>query len=291
MRSRSASLRRARPLLGTLVELSASGPARSLPGALEAAFAAIAEVGRLMSYHDAASELSLLNREAARRRVTVSAATYAVLKSALTLARASGGAFDPCVAPALVRLGFLPGPADDRTAHGWQHLELGRHSTVRFARPLALDLGGIAKGYAVDCAGERLERHGIVDYCVNAGGDLKVGARARAIEVRHPAEPRALVPLGSLAGVAVATSARYFAARAIGSAVVHPIIVPASAAAACYTGSISVIARRCIDADALTKVVAVAGAGAAPVLEAYGAEAHLLGESGAWSQLPARRAA
>src|SRR5258708_29054465 len=109
-----------------------------------------------------------MNREAVRRRVTGSAATYAVMRSAFALARASGGAFDPCVAPALVRFGFLPGQADARPAHGWQPLELGGHSTVRFARPLTLDLGGIAKGYAVDCAGEVLERHGIVDYCVNA---------------------------------------------------------------------------------------------------------------------------
>jgi thiamine biosynthesis lipoprotein len=286
MRSRSASLRRAQPLLGTVVEIGAAGRAAALADGLAAAFAAIAEVGRLMSYHDPASDLARLNREAQRRPVEVAASTRAVLEAALALAAASGGAFDPCVAPALVRLGFLPGPADGRAARGWEAVELLGGRRVRLARALALDLGGIAKGYAVDCACAALERAGIADYVVNAGGDLRVGARARPVHVRHPAEPRALVALGTLSNAAVATSARYFAARARAQPL-HPIISPATGAPAAYSGSISVLAPSCLLADALTKVVAVRGPGAAPLLARYGAELRWLGETGRWRCWPA----
>ncbi|SRR5579871_1328715 len=290
MRSRSASLRRARPLLGTLVEVAAAGPTARLPAATDAAFEAIATVGRLMSYHDPASELSRLNREAAQRPVAVSAPTRAVLEAALRLAAASAGAFDPCVAPALVRLGFLPGAADARAAAGWRAIELLPGSRVRFHAPLALDLGGIAKGYAVDAACAALEREGVRDYLVNAGGDLRIGAGVRDVHVRHPAEPRRLVPFGRLAGAALATSARYFATDESGA---HPIIEPASGRPAAYAGSISVLAPSCLLADALTKVVAVQGGRAAAVLAAHGARAWRLGEDGRFAPVlaPGARAA
>jgi FAD:protein FMN transferase len=287
MRSHSASLRRAQPLLGTLVEIGAAGRAATLPAALAEAFAAIAEIGRRMSYHDPDSDLARLNRDAHRGPVEVAPSTRAVLEAALALAAASGGAFDPCVAPALVRLGFLPGTADGRAARGWESIELLPGRRVRFAAPLALDLGGIAKGYAVDVACAVLARAGLSDYLVNAGGDLRVGARAHPIHVRHPAAPRALVPLATVANTAVATSSRYFAARASDAGPVHPIIAPAEGTPAPYAGSISVLAPTCLAADALTKVVAVLGEGAAPLLARLGAEVRWLSAAGRWRRWPA----
>jgi len=290
MQSRCASQRRARPALGTLVEVAASGRAGRLAAAVADAFTALERTSRLMSFHDPASELAELNREAATRPVRVSADTFAVLEAALEFARASDGAFDPCVAPALVRLGFLPaGTAapSASAARGWQHVRLLGGRRVGFARPLALDLGGIAKGYAVDQACAALERHGIRDYVVNAGGDLKVGARAREVHVRHPAHPGTLVRLGWIANAALATSARYYAERDSGTAACHPIIDPARGAPARYAGSLSVLAPSCMAADALTKVLAVGGARAAPVLAATAAEARVLDAAGRWRRWPA----
>src|SRR3974390_1245596 len=103
-------IRRARPLLGTLVEIRAAAPGASacLHAAVDAAFAAIALVQNLMSYHESSSELSRLNRAAASQPQQVSVHTYAVLAAALRLARLSDGAFDPCIGAHLETWGYLP---------------------------------------------------------------------------------------------------------------------------------------------------------------------------------------
>src|SRR5579871_1324466 len=92
-------LRRARPLLGTFVEIEASGPDH--PGivrAIDAAFDAVATVHRLMSFHEGDSDVSRLNRDAFDRAIEVHAWTYQVLEAAVALHRQSNGMFDIAVA-------------------------------------------------------------------------------------------------------------------------------------------------------------------------------------------------
>jgi thiamine biosynthesis lipoprotein len=287
MPSRSSSLRRARPLLGTLVEIGARGAPQVLQAAVDQAFAAIARVHELMSFHDPASDVSRLNREALRRPVAVDDHTVRVLEQARRIAATSDGAFDITVAGRLVQWGYLPGPLPSVAAarHGYRSIELLPHGQVRFHEPVLIDLGGIAKGYAVDAACRALESQGVTDYVVNAGGDLRVGAVPVAIEVRHPAEPAITAPLVTLVSGALATSARYFAVTDPGEGARHPIVAPATGAPARYSGSISVRASECMTADALTKVVAVLGAGAAPALERWCADAVLLSDGGDWRRL------
>ena len=148
-------LQRARPWLGTIVEVrvAAADGAREA-AALESAFDAVARVHAALSFHSPHSELSRLNRDAARGEVAVGADTAAVLTLALELAAASAGAFDPCVGGALVAAGVLPAPAGAPTpdaAADWRDVVLDG-DRVHFRRPLWLDLGGIAKGHAVDVA-------------------------------------------------------------------------------------------------------------------------------------------
>src|SRR5579872_4990811 len=94
-----AEASRMRPAMGTLVQVDASGPAAGR--AIEAAFAAIDRVDRLMSFHDPQSELSRLNREAARLPQTVHPWTWAVLRRSWVIAEASAGLFDITIAPLL----------------------------------------------------------------------------------------------------------------------------------------------------------------------------------------------
>src|SRR5262249_5138803 len=151
-------IRRARPLLGTFVEITADGPGRrDLDTAAEAAFAAIAKVHRLMSFHDPASDVSRLNREAAARPVRVDAWTWDVVAAAVDLNRRSPGAFDVTVAPLLQDAGLLPrpsaGPLSDATPAPRDTFELLAGHRIRFRHPeTRVDLGGIAKGFAVDRA-------------------------------------------------------------------------------------------------------------------------------------------
>ena len=270
---------RARPLLGTLVEIGARGAsAQAVDAAIERAFAAVQTIHDLMSYHDPASDVSRLNRAGADC-VAVHPHTWDVLALARDVAEASGGRFDVSIAPELVRHGYLPRHAGfARPAPGatWRHIELLPGDRVRLACPLHLDLGGIAKGYAVDCAIRVLQDAGMETGRVNAGGDLRLFGAAAPIHVRHPHAATRLLPLCQLEDSAVATSATYYAARQADGRAVSPLIDAATRQPCAGGRSVSVLAERCAVADALTKVVYADPAAALAALQHFGAHAIVL---------------
>ena len=262
-----------RPAMGTLVHVCASGPdAIAVQQAVDAALASVEHIGRLMSFHDPQSELSRLNREAVRTPQTVHAWTWAVLRRALRIAEVSDGLFDITVAPLLVREGLLPGSADASLQCGnWRHIVLLSESRVFFARPLLLDLGGIAKGFAVDRAIHELRRGGCTQGVVNAGGDLRrFGRTPQPIHLRRR---DGLVQVAELHCGAIATSARHAVhaerlAQPLGS-----IFDPRTHQAWNGSGAVLVAAPSCVIADALTKVAALAGPDCGPLLARFGARA------------------
>jgi len=245
-------LRRARPWLGTLVEISVAADLETplLLAAVEVAYAAIAEVHAAMSVHEPASELSRLNRSAHLASVPVNAEVLVVLRAALAFAEGSDGAFDPVVGGRLTTLGLLP--VDEVTAApqaNWRDVLIDGDQ-VRFRHPLRLDFGGIAKGYAVDLAIEQLRAAGITEAQVNAGGDLRVfGPAPQRIALRDPRAPSQWSQSVELDDQALATSAPYYAAGSSSA-----LIDPRSGSAYAGADSISVIAPACLVADALTKV-------------------------------------
>ena len=262
-----------RPAMGTLVHVRVSAAdATAAQQALDAALAAVDRVERLMSFHDPQSELSRLNREAARAPQTVHPWTWAVLRRALRIAAASAGLFDITVAPLLVRKGLLPGSANASLQCGnWRHIVLMSDCRVFLARPMLLDLGGIAKGFAVDRAIHELKRRGCTQGVVNAGGDLR-----RFGPLPHPVHLRrrdGLVQVAELRCGALATSAPHAAhaerlAQPLGS-----IFDPRSHRAWDANGAVLVAAPSCVIADALTKVAALAGPACGPLLARFGARA------------------
>lgn len=271
------SLRRARPLLGTLVEIQVDGAGAAALTAVENAFAAIAEVHRLMSFHEAGSDVAAINRGAHRRTVTVHPQTATVLRAALRISALSEGAFDISVGAALQGFGLLPGDDEHTDGGDWRDIALDENGGVRFRRALRVDLGGIAKGYAVDCAIEVLRAAGIVSALVNAGGDLRVLGTTK-IGLRDPRAPERLATTLTLRDQALATSAAYFSRREVGGRAVSALFDPRRHAAYVGTGSISVVADSCMVADALTKVVLFASPPLAErVLAEAGACAYLLG--------------
>jgi thiamine biosynthesis lipoprotein len=153
--------------------------------AVNAAFRAMQEVDWRMSNYREDSELTLLNQHAAEGEVRVSEELFEVLSLAQTISEASDGAFDVTVAPLLRQWGFLPTVAaasspSPRPVVGYRHMILfSRDRTVRFAQPgLEIDLGGIAKGYAVDRAVGALRAAGISSGRVTAGGSTVYGLGA-----------------------------------------------------------------------------------------------------------------
>lgn len=278
-RSASAMRTRARPLLGTLVEIGAAGADLPvLDAVIDRAFAAVRRVHACMSYHDAASDVSRLNR-LGRGTTTVDAHTWRVLAVARRVSEASGGRFDISIAPSLVRQGFLPAHpelAEPDGDAGWQHIELLDGNRVRLTRTLNVDLGGIAKGYAVDCALEILREAGLSAGRVNAGGDLRLfGGSPETVHVRHPARATRLLPLCETRSGAIATSATYYS-RLARDAKASPLIDPATRRPCTAARSVSVMADRCVIADALTKVVFAAPEVAPDALHRLGAHAVVL---------------
>lgn len=273
----SEKIIRARPLLGTAVEIAATGATGRVEQAIAYAFQAIAEIHGLMSYQDPLSELSRINQYGFEAPVAVHEHTWQVLCAAQELSAASAGLFDITIAPSLTRLGFLPRHAQFPRAsrHGdWRHIALLPGQRVQLLRHVCLDLSGIAKGYAVDIAIAILQSAGMHAGRVNAGGDLRVfGASTQTIHVRLPQAPAQAIPLLNLSVGAAATSAAYFAQRRHAQRMVTPLIHPHTHNASSSERSITVLAPTCMFADALTKVVQADPAQATAILERYQARA------------------
>jgi thiamine biosynthesis lipoprotein len=262
---RAREIRRARPLLGTFVEVCATGSDETLlENAVERAFRVIERLQSRLSSHDAASEVTRLNRDANRQAIAVSRDLWRVLRTAVRLSHQCEGAFDvtsnPASAPrhreragSFRDIGFLPG------------------RRIRFGRPLRVDLGGIAKGYCVDQAVRELERCGVESGLVNAGGDLRAfGDRPFTLHLRHPGEPGRILPWAVIRNAAIATSASYLSSRRRWAG--RMLDGRSSTPIGCGL-SVTVLAPRGVIADALTKVVAVAPERAAPLLASYQARA------------------
>jgi len=273
-----AEIHRARPFLGTIVEVHASGAEQpALLKGVELAFGAVRKVHRLMSFHDATSDVSRLNREAANAPVKIHPWTCRVLAAAQKFSAQSNGVFDITIAPLLQRWGYLPGRRLSRIAADWRDIILEPDHFVRFRRPLTIDLGGIAKGFAVDRAIEALRKAGVPQGLVNAGGDLRsFGAAGHKIDIRHPLAPGQAAGSIRLSGHAMATSALYYSRRQKGRHAVSPLINGQTRRPCVDDVSATVIARDCLTADALTKIVLALREAARPVLACYGADALLI---------------
>jgi thiamine biosynthesis lipoprotein len=265
------------------VEISVSGgaPELSVTHAIDDAFAAIERVQVLMSYHDPNSDVSRLNRFAAQTAVRVDPQTYYVLSAALELFERSHGIFDIAIAPVLTRWKYLPrhyGMPPLRSLRGTSaSIELLPDCLVRFDEPLGIDLGGIAKGYAVDCAVAVLQAHGFNHGLVNAGGDLRAfGPKPQPAVVRHPTFPREFVSMPPLSDAALATSAGYFCAKRWRGQTVSPLVNPLTEKPCVPNRSVSVRAPTCMLADALCKIVSVGHFQMEALLEHYEAESWIL---------------
>jgi thiamine biosynthesis lipoprotein len=263
-------VRRCRPLLGTFVEISAEDAE-----AIETAFGAIARVHRLMSAHERDSDVSRINRFAHIDSIEIDPWTALVIERALFWSKRSEGTFDVVRAgKAALASGYLPRHADQPGAEAahWTWLELQGRS-VRLLKAACLDLGGVAKGFAVDRAVEALRAAGCSRGLVNAGGDLRCfGPGPWPVSIVDPLSRRPVADVGVENG-ALATSAGLAHARG-GLSFDH-----LGGQHGDWT-SVSVLARTACDADALTKIVWAQGAEAQALLASVDATALLVSATG-----------
>lgn len=262
--------RRTVGVMGTLAEVAVvHRDRRYAQGAIEAAFAELRSVEATMSRFRADSDVGRANLGAARGPVAISAATAAVLGEALRRAHASGGSFDPALgrAVALWDVGSRTAPPPESEVRRFagqrlfEQVELGRSGgadVVLFRAPdVALDLGGIAKGYAVDRAVATLRDWGITGALVNAGGDLYALGRSPEDEpweigVQAPGARDGLAATLRAEDRAIATSGDYEQYFEHAGRRYHHLLDPATGAPrAAAARSLTVAAADCMTADAL----------------------------------------
>jgi FAD:protein FMN transferase len=292
MRSSSPLLpsERARPLLGTRVAIRVAGLRDDCAHrAIDAAFDAIASIHALMSFHATESDVSRLNRDAFDHPVAVHPSTYEVLRWSQQIAADSGACFDITAAAQLVAWGILPAPTlrhrPDPSGSSLD-IELLPNDRIRFHRRVWIDLGGIAKGFAVDRAIEVLAAHGAAQACVNAGGDLRIlGSAAEPVRLRTATDGDRVVPVIAIENGSVASSGGPLARQRAQGRLRGPHVHGQWRRGISSDRFACVIAERCLIADALTKIVLAQGCRSESMLRRYGATAHLYTTRRGWRSM------
>ncbi|HHY95864.1 MAG TPA: FAD:protein FMN transferase [Firmicutes bacterium] len=312
--SRPAAYEETRLLMDTVVRIQACAFDRQqAQQAVTAALDEIARLDHLWNPYLPESEVSRINGQAGQAPVTVSPDTMRVLEVALEVARLSGGAFDPTIGPLVKAWGFahpapgqpaesqpagsqptggqpagaepggphIPGQEDLRRARAavdYRQLQLDTSASTAFLKQpgMALDLGAIAKGYAVDRAVQVLREHGVEGALVVAGGSvfalgkpseagLSAGAglspitSAWRIAIQHPRRSDQVLGVIPLRDQAVDTSGDYQRFFEEEGTRYHHILDPHTGYPARLCQSVTVVAPQGVWADALATAIFVLG--------------------------------
>jgi len=245
---------------------------------INAAFEKIYRVEKLMNRYDPNSQLSGVNKLAAREPVRVDNELFDILQQSVYYSKLSDGAFDITVGP-LVDLWRKCAeansmPTDEQLAEvkkiiGCDKLLLDANDfSVRFAAEgMKLDLGGIAKGFAVDLAVAEMKKAGAVGGLIDLGGQIGCFGTTEKrgkwiIGVRNPAksEDNKIIARLTLSDAAVSTSGNYERFYKIGDKRFSHIFNPATEKIADQLSSVTIITSNGTEADALSTAVSVMGA-------------------------------
>ena len=213
--------------MGTIFSVVAYGANSAfLEELLSRAFNEIDRLNDAMSHYKTDSELSIINREGARQKVIVTPELFKLLESCIHFSEETDGAFDITIGPLMKSWGFfrgwgrLPSPtelADVRKRIGYRHIQLDSAArTIGFDEPgIELDLGAIAKGYAVDRVIEILSAAGVTRALVSAGTSsiYALGAppdkQGWGISIRDPLNARESARLLRLQNLSISISGDY----------------------------------------------------------------------------------
>lgn len=268
-------LQRARPMMATVVSISARGcDAAALESGIAEGFAEMERLAGILSEWDPDSAVSRVNAQAGRAPAPAPPELLDVLEAAQAAARATSGAFDPTWA-ALADLwkfdGTQTAPPAAAAVRGrlarvdFRKLVVDRAAGTAFLREkgMRLGLGGLAKGYIAAAAADLLVRRGIANCLVAASGDIAArgrnGARPWTVAVRDPRRPRAALATVELRDESISTagdSERFFVAR---GRRYHHILDPRTGFPARGTRAVTVVAKSGVWADALDTGLLVLG--------------------------------
>ena len=237
----------------------------------EQVFDEMRRIEALMSTYLDASEISFINNNAAISAIDISAEMHHILEKSLYFSRVSDGAFDISYASVGYAYDYRERQQPDQAsvaaklpAIDYRHIELAENR-VRFLHSgVRIDLGGIAKGYAVDRAVEIVSQCGISQAMISAGGDSRIigdrGGRPWMIGIQHPRDPSAIALRVPLSETAVSTSGDYERFFIEDGERIHHIIDPATGRSAKKSWSATVTGPDAMTTDALSTTIFILGA-------------------------------
>ncbi len=271
--ARAEWYQREEAIMGTRVEVQLWAEDESTARrAIDAVMAEMRRTDELMSTYKPDSQLSQVNAHAYERPVKVDADIIDVVETALQYSRLSDGAFDITYAS----VGYLYDyrahrhPSDAQIAAAlpavdYRQLLVDREArTIRFLKPgMRIDLGGIAKGWAVDRGVEILQEFGIEHAMVNAGGDTRLLGDRRGkpwiVGIRDPRNEGAVVTRIPMQDEAMSTSGDYERFFEEGGVRYHHILSPGTGKSPGLVRSVTVIGPTATRTDGLTKPVFILG--------------------------------
>jgi thiamine biosynthesis lipoprotein len=265
-------------LMDTVVQVTVWGDPKAAAKAGDSAFAAMKEVASWSDAFAPESEISRFNAAAGKEPVKVNGEFLSVLEQSLEFGKVSDGSFDVTIGPVIRLWGFggenpkVPAPDKLKAALklvGYQKVRVNRAKSTVFLPEagMLLDLGAVAKGYAVDRAGEALRRSvaqgRIKAGLINAGGDvLVVGPRPQggpwSIGVQHP-RAEGLITTVELTNGAAVTSGDYERFFTVGGVRYCHILDPRTGYPPRLLSSVTILAPDSTIGDMLSTALFVLG--------------------------------
>src|SRR6267378_1149332 len=266
-----------RPAMGTSFEVYLYAPNRERAAELfEAAFDEIERVEQVLSNYRPSSELSRINAIAADAPVVTDPEVFALLERAFVYSRESDGAFDVTVGKLMKAWGFFRGaghyPSSEELARaraetGWQRVRLDQRtrSVLFLARGIELDLGGIGKGYALDCVARVLREAGVTAALISSGSSsiyaigAPPGQAGWPVRVSDPLDRTRTLSTILLKDQSLSTSGNYEKFFQLNGRTYCHIMDPRTGCPVEGMLQTSVIATEATDSDALSTAVFVMG--------------------------------
>ncbi|MDD3118438.1 MAG: FAD:protein FMN transferase [Victivallales bacterium] len=265
------------PIMGTVAEVSLYGDPELTGKAADTVYDTFREIETVGNIYDAKSELSQLNRTAARQPFVCSELLWQMLTESRRAWKLSGGAFDVTARPLMVMWGFyvksqqrLPDAAARNRALAVVGMDKvifnDRDHTVKFTRDgMSIDLGGIAKGFAVDLAVVRIRKMGIACGVVNLAGNMYCfpqpppGKNNYTIGIRDPLDKDKSCGTIVCRNISVATSGNYERYVVIGGKQYTHIMNVKTGMTVQNMLAVSVVTPRATDADWLSTAIFING--------------------------------
>jgi thiamine biosynthesis lipoprotein len=260
--------------MGTVIEITLidDNEEKANKAALQA-FQEVKRIEQLMSPKIESGDVSRINKSSGKEWVKVPKETLEVIKKAQEISELSDGRFDITVGPLTelwrrAREKKIPPSVEEVKEKlglvNFKNIEVDQEGKVFLKKKgMAIDLGGIAKGYAVDRALDVLRSLGYKNLIVNAGGDLRIGGLKNnqpwSIGIQNPREPQKILTRISVSDVAVATSGDYEKFFIYEGKRYHHIFNPKNGFPADGCQSVTIVTKNCITADGLATAIFVLG--------------------------------